>query len=62
MRKIIQISESLTAADICGVCWHISALCDDGTIWAFDNAGKKWEKLPDIPQDDEQGKGHDESV
>lgn len=52
MRKIIQISESLAASGY-DRHYHISALCDDGTIWAFDNAGKKWEKLPDIPQDEE---------
>ena len=26
-------------------------ICDDGSIWKIHHGGKKWERLPDIPQD-----------
>lgn len=58
MRKIIQISESLAVSGYARH-YHISALCDDGTVWSFDRFYQKWDKLPDIPQDEE---AQDESV
>lgn len=61
MRKIIQISESLTAGNY-DIHYSLSALCDDGTVWVYYPGNKEWGKLPDIPQDDEQGNGQDESV
>lgn len=56
MRKIIQISCSETQSDYedeNAFCHNSSlyALCDDGTLWVFDNQGG-WELMPNVPQDD----------
>lgn len=42
MRKIIQIAVN-------GRDTH--ALCDDGTLWSFEDG--EWRRAPDIPQDDD---------
>lgn len=51
MRKIIQLIMSPPGP---GYKPMIVALCDDGTVWA-DVIGRpaSWQKLDDIPQDDE---------
>ncbi|HDR1413952.1 hypothetical protein AB6W71_10970 [Pasteurella multocida] len=55
MRKIIQISESSSmSSNPYGHFWGLSALCDDGSIWALDGISKEWTRLPDIPQDEQQ--------
>lgn len=55
MRKIIQISESSSmSSNPYRHFWRLSALCDDGSIWALGGISKKWTRLPDIPQDEPQ--------
>ena len=31
----------------------MSVICDDGSMWGRGNGDKTWEKLPDIPQPDQ---------
>ncbi len=40
MRHILHISGPLTG---------LTALCDDGTVWAYDAATKSWSGLPPVP-------------
>ena len=58
MRKIIQISTDSQPSSNDWVAWcTITALCDDGTVWALDydsiKEKKVWKKQPDIPQTDQ---------
>lgn len=46
MRKIVQIAQSDTGAAVV-----ITALCDDGSLWAINTKNLAWNRLPDIPQD-----------
>jgi len=43
-RRVIQISSSQSSR-----IRIVIALCDDGTLWEYDNSGS-WIKLPEIPQ------------
>lgn len=57
-RKIIQISTTLyqneSDALFVGVP-TITALCNDGTVWTLSQQRQRgWEKVVDIPQDEEQ--------
>ena len=46
-RVPIAISESATSEHNEG---GSTVICDDGSIWTRAYAGKKWYRLPDIPQ------------
>lgn len=48
MRKVVQIAVEARSGS-----WlfTVYALCDDGTIWRFDNSADKWWRVPNIPQD-----------
>lgn len=41
LRKIVSVIENRMLG--------LVALCDDGTVWSMPS-GRKWQKLPDIPQ------------
>lgn len=52
MRKIVQIAEgNYGVFDSDGGTLYSSttALCDDGSLWCFEN--RCWNRLPDIPQE-----------
>ena len=40
MRHIVQISGPLS---------DLAALCDDGTLWAYDAGAKSWSPIPSVP-------------
>ena len=50
MRKIIQITTDTDATD--NEFWGITALCDDGTVWQLLDYESGWNRVPDIPQDE----------
>lgn len=49
-RKPIQICETpeIPNQALC----YTTALCDDGSIWRLGGGSVKWERLPDVPQDE----------
>lgn len=51
-RTIIQIS-AMGGPEMCG----LYALCDDGTLWLFNenHVGPQWALQPSIPQDGAEG-------
>ena len=50
MRKIIQITTDTDATN--NDFWGITALCDDGTVWQLPEYESGWNRVPDIPQDE----------
>jgi hypothetical protein len=55
MRKIIQISESISDTSS----WGVTALCDDGTLWSgsyFSTEEFRWKQLPNVPQEEKSVK------
>ena len=50
MRKIVQIAAFARGAY--SAASGILALCDDGSLWVR-GTGYDWQRLPDIPQDEE---------
>lgn len=57
-RKIIHISTTLLQYEKDPLCIGlptITALCNDGTVWTLSQQRQRgWEKVVDIPQDEEQ--------
>ncbi|WKT00487.1 nucleoside triphosphate pyrophosphohydrolase family protein [Gallibacterium salpingitidis] len=56
MRKVIQISESITQdTEYADGYWSLIALCDDGTLWNKSSLSDNvWIRIEDVPQDDKQ--------
>jgi len=50
MRKVIQLHTETQYQ-------KMSALCDDGSMWYLETSNKKWERMPDVPQDEETKSG-----
>ncbi|WP_226396037.1 hypothetical protein [Haemophilus sp. Marseille-Q0026] len=52
-RKIIQITATASPDSYSKQhVWDCTALCDDGSLWLLANF-QEWQRLPDIPQDNE---------
>jgi len=56
-RKIIQIVKN-TEQNYNGTVYSfITALCDDGSVFSLNPLTEKWNKLTDVPQDEEIKEG-----
>ena len=56
MRKVIQITTSVSIAASGGASGcEVStiALCDDGSMWDLEYGSRKWNRLPNVPQEGE---------
>jgi len=54
-RKIIQIAADSSSSSAGNAFFaSIYALCDDGTVWDFIFQERKWTRIPDVPQENEE--------
>ncbi len=53
MRKIIQISTTVAPTSESSTTVVMSALCDDGSLWLWVGTLGGWQRMPDIPQDEQ---------
>ena len=52
-RKVIQICETMARSEELDCNFReLTSLCDDGTIWRFNDNLNQWELIKNIPQDD----------